>query len=133
MGLRAAARGNTERKIGDPCARCESWKSAGRREVRAEGSGVVLQDCSNGSGTRGSRNDAALASSTQNCPFQAWAASFAIWSGQRKINDVEAEHATEGRLVTPNTSATLGTHVVASPASHGALEGGGLSVRSLVD
>ena len=45
---------------------------------------------------------------------------------------MDAEHATEGRLVTPNTSATLGTHVVASPASHGALEGGGLSVRSFV-
>ena len=50
----------------------------------------------------------------------------------RKINYVDAENATEGRLVTPNTSATLGMHVVASPASHGALEGGGLSVRSLV-
>ena len=45
---------------------------------------------------------------------------------------MDAEHATEGRLVTPNTSATLGMHVVASPASHGALEGGGLSVRSFV-
>ena len=44
---------------------------------------------------------------------------------------MDAEDATEGRLVTPNTSATLGTHIVASPASHGALEGGGLSVRSL--
>ena len=44
---------------------------------------------------------------------------------------MDAENATEGRLVTPNTSATLGMHVVASPASHGALEGGGLSVRSL--
>ena len=44
---------------------------------------------------------------------------------------MDAEHATEGRLVTPNTSATLGMHVVASPASHGALEGGGLSVRSI--
>jgi hypothetical protein len=45
---------------------------------------------------------------------------------------VDAEHATEGRLVTPNTSASLSVHVVASPASHGALEGGGLSVRSFV-
>jgi len=45
---------------------------------------------------------------------------------------VDAEHATEGCLVTPNPSATLGSHVVASPASHGALEGGGLSVRSFV-
>ena len=102
-GSPGGGKGNTERKIGDPCARCESWKSAGRREVRAEGSGVVLQDCSNGSGTRGSRNDAALASSTQTCPFQAWAASFAIWSGQRKINDVDAEQAPKGSLVTPNT------------------------------
>ena len=33
------------------------------------------------------------------------------------------EHATEGRLVTPNTSASLGTHVVTSLGSHGALEG----------
>ena len=31
----------------------------GRSEVRAEGSGVMPQDCSNGSGTLGSRNDAA--------------------------------------------------------------------------
>jgi len=38
---------------------------------------------------------------------------------------VNAEHAPEGRLVTPNPWATLGSHVVASPASHGALEGGG--------
>ena len=45
---------------------------------------------------------------------------------------MDAEHATEGRLVTPNTSASLSVHVVASPASHGALEGGGLSVRSFV-
>ena len=45
---------------------------------------------------------------------------------------MNAEHAPEGRLVTPNPWATLGSHVVASPASHGALEGGGLSVRSFV-
>jgi hypothetical protein len=43
---------------------------------------------------------------------------------------VRAENAPEERLVTPNPWATLGSHVVASPASHGALEGGGLSVRS---
>ena len=45
---------------------------------------------------------------------------------------MNAEHAPEGRLVTPNPWATLSVHVVASPASHGALEGGGLSVRSFV-
>ena len=50
-------------------ARDASWESVGRSEVFAEGSGVVLQDCSNVSGTRGSRNDAALASSTPNCRF----------------------------------------------------------------
>ena len=43
---------------------------------------------------------------------------------------MNAELVPEGRLVAPNPWATLGSHVVASPASHGALEGGGLSVRS---
>ena len=43
---------------------------------------------------------------------------------------MRAEHAPEERLVAPNPWATLGSHVVASPASHGALEGGGLSVGS---
>ena len=45
---------------------------------------------------------------------------------------MRAEHAPEERLVTPISWATLSVHVVASPASHGALEGGGLSVRSFV-
>ena len=44
---------------------------------------------------------------------------------------MDAEHATEGRLVTPNTSASLSVHVVASPASHGARVGGGVTVVSL--
>ena len=34
------------------------------------------------------------------------------------------------RLVAPTSWATLGVHVVASPGSHGAREGGGLSVHS---
>ena len=46
-----------------------SWESVGRSEVRAEGSGVMPQDCSNVSGTRGSRNDAALTSYNPSCPF----------------------------------------------------------------
>ena len=37
---------------------------------------------------------------------------------------MDAEHATEGRLVTPNTSASLGTHVVTSLGSHSARLGG---------
>ena len=45
---------------------------------------------------------------------------------------MNAELVPEGRLVAPDPWATLGSHVVASPASHGALEGGGLSVRSFV-
>ena len=45
---------------------------------------------------------------------------------------MNAELVPEGRLVAPISWATLGTHVVASPGSHGALEGGGLSVRSFV-
>ena len=48
-----------------------------------------------------------------------------------KVDYVEAENAPEERRVAPNPRATLSVHVVASPASHGALEGGGLSVRSL--
>ena len=44
---------------------------------------------------------------------------------------MQAEHAPEERLVAPNLWATLSVHVVASPGSHGALEGGGLSVRSV--
>jgi|SouAtlMetagenome_1021521.scaffolds.fasta_scaffold162276_1 hypothetical protein len=35
--------------------------------------------------------------------FLGVAASLAIWSERRKINYVDAEHAPEGRLVTPNT------------------------------
>ena len=45
---------------------------------------------------------------------------------------MNAELVPEGRLVAPISWATLGTHVVASPGSHGALEGGGLSVRSFL-
>ena len=45
---------------------------------------------------------------------------------------MEAENAPGERRVAPNPWATLSVHVVASPASHGALEGGGLSVRSFV-
>ena len=49
-----------------------------------------------------------------------------------KINDVRnAEHAPENRLVTPIPWATLGMHVVASPGSCGALEGGDVSVRTV--
>ena len=43
---------------------------------------------------------------------------------------MRAEHAPEARLVAPNLWPSLGTHVVASPGSHGAREGGGLSVHS---
>ena len=50
----------------DPCARRKPGEFVGRSVVRAEGSGVMPQDRSNGSSTRGSRNDAALASSTPN-------------------------------------------------------------------
>ena len=45
---------------------------------------------------------------------------------------MEAENGPEERRVAPNPWATLSVHVVASPASHGALEGGGLSVRSFL-
>jgi len=45
---------------------------------------------------------------------------------------VRAEHAPEERLVAPNLWATLSVHVVASPASHAALEVGGLSVHSFL-
>ena len=44
---------------------------------------------------------------------------------------MRAEHAPEARRVAPNPWVTLSVHVVASPGSHGALEGGGLSVHSL--
>ena len=43
---------------------------------------------------------------------------------------MRAEHAPKGRLVTPSLWTTLGTHVVASPGSYAALEGGKVSVRS---
>ena len=45
---------------------------------------------------------------------------------------MQAKHAPEECLVAPNLWPSLGVHVVASPASHAALEGGGLSVRSFV-
>ena len=48
-----------------------------------------------------------------------------------QIDYVEAENAPEERRVAPNPWATLSVHVVASPASHGALEWGGLSVRNV--
>ena len=54
----------------------------------------------------------------------------ARWPKEGKINYVNAERAPGERLVAPNPWATLGSHVVASPGSHGALEGGGLSVGS---
>ena len=47
-----------------------------------------------------------------------------IWSEPRKINYVNAENAPESRLVTPNTWASLVTHVVTSLGSHGARVGG---------
>lgn len=52
------------------------------------------------------------------------------WAKERKIDYVAAEDAPEERLVAPNPWATLSVHVVASPGSHGALEGGGLTVHS---
>ena len=45
---------------------------------------------------------------------------------------MRAEHAPEARRVAPNPWPSLSVHVVASPGSHGALEGGGLSVHSFV-
>jgi hypothetical protein len=42
--------------------------------------------------------------------------SFTIWSKQGKLNDVNAEHTPDRRLVAPNPWATLGAHVVTSPA-----------------
>ena len=45
---------------------------------------------------------------------------------------MRAEHAPEERLVAPNLWATLSVHVVASPASHAALEVAGLSVHSFL-
>ena len=52
------------------------------------------------------------------------------WSKEGKIDYVQAEHAPEERLVAPIPWATLSARVVASPASHAALEVGGLSVHS---
>ena len=46
---------------------------------------------------------------------------------------MQAEHAPEKRLVAPNPWATLSVHVVATPASHTALEVGGLSVHSFAE
>jgi hypothetical protein len=54
-------------------------------------------------------------------------ASFTIWSKEPKIDYVQAEHAPGERLVAPSLWATLSVHVVASPASHAALEVGALS------
>ena len=45
---------------------------------------------------------------------------------------LEAENAPEARRVAPNPWATLSVHVVATPASHAALEVGGLSVHSFL-
>ena len=53
-----------------------------------------------------------------------------IGQKKEKSTTCDAERAPEERLVAPNPWATLGTHVVASPGSHGAREGVGLSVHS---
>ena len=45
---------------------------------------------------------------------------------------MNAEYAPEGRLVTPNTWTSLGTHVVTSLGSHGARLGGEVGVLTLV-
>ena len=79
-GWRAEARGLVAR--GAPCwpkfggikqrAR-EGWRERarvdGRSYVHAEGSGATLQDRGQVTGTRGSHNDAALASYSPNCTF----------------------------------------------------------------
>ena len=44
---------------------------------------------------------------------------------------MNAENAPEGRLVTPNTWASLVTHVVTSLGSHGARVGGEVGVLTL--
>jgi len=60
--------------------------------VRAEWSGVISDDYGKVSGTRGLHKE----------PASAWTASFTIWSEQGKLNDVNAEHAPDRRLVAPN-------------------------------
>ena len=45
---------------------------------------------------------------------------------------MNAEYAPEGRLVTPNTWTSLGTHVVTSLGSHGARVGGEVGVLTLL-
>ena len=50
-------------------ARGASLESVGRSEVRAEGSGVMPQDCVNVSDTRRSHKESASASYDPKCPF----------------------------------------------------------------
>ena len=59
---RAGSEVPNQPRCGSRDTRAASWESLGRSEVRAEGSGVMPQDCSNVSGNRGSRKGAALAS-----------------------------------------------------------------------
>jgi hypothetical protein len=61
-----------------------------------------------------------------------WQASFTNGGKQGKIGDVPAEHAPKGHSVTPSPCAALGMHVVTSMCPYTDLEGGKLSVQTLV-
>ena len=105
--------------------------------VHAEGSGATLQDRGQLAGTRGLHKDAALASYSRARMVLFGESGFLAVGGQfhdlvkRTKNRLRGRRArSEERLVAPNLWATLSVHVVASPASHAALEVGALTVHS---
>ena len=94
--------------------------------MHAEGSGATLQDRGHVTGTRGLHKGATLRARSYIQPelyFLAVSGQFHdLGSKEGKIDYVRAEHPPEYRLVAPISWATLSVHVVASKASHAALE-----------
>ena len=71
--------------------------------MRAEGSGVMPDDCSYVSGTRGLHNHKESASAiTQIVRSRRGGLVSRFGKNKGKLNDVNAEHAPEDRLATPN-------------------------------
>ena len=112
-GVLAFARGQKQRGAQRRATR--GW--SGGCYVHAQGSRATSKGGGEVADMRGLHNDATLASQS---PNSTGAASFTSWPKEGKINYVNAERAPGERLVAPNPWATLGSHVVASPASHGA-------------
>ena len=86
--------------------------------------------CGKVSGSRGLHKDPAWASYRPELYFLGVGDQFQDLVKRRKIHYVDAEHAPEEHLVARNLWPSLSARGVASPASHAALDVGGLCVHS---